>query len=86
MQYIVAIITALTAAKPHQYLMWGGWILILVSALSGIAGVAVVDDMRKIVIAVGCGMVVCGTALAIVRTHFEDKHDHCDHDNDPPAA
>ena len=86
MQYIVAIINALTAAKPYQYLMWGGWILILVSALSGFAGVAVVDDMRRIVIAVGCVMVVCGTALAIARTRYEDKHSYCDHDDDPPAA
>lgn len=84
MQYIVAIINALTAAKPYQYLMWGGWILILVSALSGIAGVAVVDEMRKSLILVGVVMVACGTVLAIVRAYFDAKNPPCLDDDDDP--
>lgn len=94
MDKILAAATTLLAilanAKPAQYFMWGGWVLILVSALSGFGGVAVVDEMRRPLIILGSVMAFYGSGLAIYRAIVEDRKAQppaCNHDDsEPPAA
>lgn len=85
-----SLLTILTNIKPSQYFMWGGGLLALVSGLSGIGGVAVVDDMRQPLFWIGVVMAFYGSGLAIYRTMVEDKNKQppaCNHDDsEPPAA
>lgn len=73
MQYLAAIIQSLSSFRPHQMLLVAGVLLVALSGIAGIAGVVVVDDMRRFVGYAGVGMVILAIILAVVRAYFEAK-------------
>lgn len=87
MQYIAGFFIALgdfiKKLTPHQHLMWVGSLILVLSGISGFAGVAVVDEMRMLLAYVGCAMMGVGSVMVAIHWYIEAKlPPRCDHDPD----